>query len=61
LEHVRAEHQGYVSEWKAECGVFRLSVTVPNGATASVSILDGTVHELKSGSHQFESEQKGLL
>ena len=61
LEHVRAEHQGYVSEWKAEGGVFRLSVTVPNGATASVSILDGTVHELKSGSHQFESEQKGLL
>ncbi len=58
LEHVRAEHQGYVSEWKVEGGVFRLSVTVPEGGCAFVSFPDGSKHEVKVGSHQFESEQK---
>ncbi|MEI8245380.1 MAG: family 78 glycoside hydrolase catalytic domain [Lentisphaerota bacterium] len=57
LEHVKAEHQGYVSEWQADGGVYTLSVTVPDGAAASVYLPDGTLHEVTGGSYQFESDQ----
>ena len=56
LEHVRAEYQGYVSEWKVEGGVFRLSVTVPEGSCASVSLPDGGKHEIAGGSCEFKSK-----
>ncbi len=60
LTFVKASHlsmYGKVrSEWRREQGRFTLAVTIPPNTTATVTMPDGAVHEVGSGSYSFSSQ-----
>jgi alpha-L-rhamnosidase len=60
LTHARGTYRSLygeiVSDWKIEGGKFKLDVVVPPNTTATVGLPDGTIHEVKAGSHSFVSE-----
>jgi len=51
----RSIHGDIVSDWRIENGVFKLTVTVPAGTTASVFVPGQKAVEVAPGTHSFET------
>ena len=54
LDHVRAEHLGYVSEWRNLGNGYHCSVIIPEGGRALISLPDRPAFEVECGFHSFE-------
>ena len=59
LTFVKASHASMYglirSAWKREQGRFTLDVTIPPNTTATITMPDGTVHDVGSGSYSFSA------
>ena len=60
LTFVKASHQSMYgmirSSWRREQDRFTLDVTIPPNATSTVTMPDGTVHDVGSGTYSFTSK-----